>query len=136
MSKQPRRVRDALASLKSMGIQLPDEQNPLQLWLLVVMHPCDTGPGEVFVTHGKNFDKFDKKPGFEVIGHSYDRQTLTAAARRLTKQLGPNYTPKFSNANKAPTPSLAESSEETTPETTQTPDDYLDFVGRKPEPNN
>lgn len=130
MSMQSRKVQEQLARLKKLGVLLPEDRNPLQLWLLVVMHPHDNHSGEVFVTHGKNFDKFDKRAGFEVIGHGHDRSALTAAARKLTASLGPNYQPKFSNfvaLKNKPAPEVT--SESQTVET-QTPDDFLDSVGK------
>jgi len=130
MSMQSRKVQEQLARLKKLGVLLPEDRNPLQLWLLVVMHPGDNHSGEVFVTHGKNFDKFDKRAGFEVIGHGHDRSALTSAARKLTISLGTNYQPKFSNftalKNKQPAEIVSES--QTVP--TETPDDFLDSVGK------
>lgn len=99
MSKQPRRVREALARLRTQLV-LPQDKNPNQLWCLVRQEPSDSGPGCFFVTHGRNFDKFDKRPGFEVIGHGFDRTALTAAAHSATLACGPAYQPKFS-AHKA-----------------------------------
>lgn len=116
MSMQSRKVQEQLARLKKMGVLTPDQQNPLQLWLLVVMHPMDNNPGEFFVTHGKNFEKFSKRKGFEVIGHGFDRMALTSAARNLTKALGENYQPQFSAARKAtPPPVLVEDPESGAP---------------------
>lgn len=130
MSMQSRKVQEQLARLKKLGVLLPEDRNPLQLWLLVVMHPGDNRSGEVFVTHGQNFGKFDKRAGFEVIGHGHDRGALTSAARKLTISLGTNYQPKFSNftalKNKQPAEIVSES--QTVP--TETPDDFLDSVGK------
>lgn len=117
MSKQARHVREHLARLKAQGIILPEAQDPRQLWILVIMHPRDNSPGEVFVTHGKNFDKFTKRPGFEPIGRSFDRMALTEAARKLTKKLGPNYQPRFSAAAQPePTPEIQSTEEPSLPE--------------------
>lgn len=129
MSKQSRAVQEALARLKSQGILLPEDRNPRQLWLLVIMHPGDSHSGEVFVTHGQNYDKFEKRKGFEVIGHGHDRGALTSAARKLTIRMGENYIPKFSAAkSKLNRPAVEERSESQDVES-QTPDDFLDSIG-------
>lgn len=96
MTKQPLKVRNALAKLKAQGILLPEDRDPRQLWLLVIMHPMDGNRGEVFCTHGRNYDKFAKRRGFEVIGHGFDRSQITAAARKLSLSLGEGYQPEFS----------------------------------------
>lgn len=101
MSMQSRKVQEHLARLKRLGVLLPEDRNPLQLWILVVMHPGDDHSGEFFVSHGKNYEKFAKRKGFEVIGHGHDRMALTEAARKLTKTMGDNYLPAFSAARKA-----------------------------------
>lgn len=132
MSKQPRAVQEALARLKSQGIILPEERNPRQLWLMVLMHPADTHSGEVFLTHGMNYEKFSKRPGFEVLGHGWDKGALQLAARKLTLTLGENYRSKFSNANQAHNrPTVADTSESQTVHS-ETPDDFLDALGKKP----
>lgn len=97
MSKQPRSAREYREKLAAMGVMLPaDKGDPRQLWLLVRQDPTDQTPGCFFVTHGANFDKFDKRPGFEILGHSWDRSALTLSARRATEVCGPQYQPKFS----------------------------------------
>ncbi len=129
MSKLPSKTRQHLANLKSQGIILPEQRNPQQLWLLVVMHPSDTHSGEVFLTHGRNFDKFSNKPGFEVVAHGWDREDLNSAARKLRRTLGPNYQSKFSNPNPAPTKPVVDEPSESQLVTSDTPDDFLDAVG-------
>lgn len=128
MSNQSRKVKEQLARLKAQGVLLPEDRNPLQLWLLVVMHPADNHSGEVFVTHGKNYDKFATRPGFEVIGHGHDRGALTSAARRLTITLGTSYQPKFSNFKAASAKPVDEEQSESQTVTTDTPSDYLDEI--------
>lgn len=66
------------------------------LWILVRMDPVDSAQGEFFVSHARNYEKYSKRKGFEVIAHSYDRAALTAACRRATQVAGPAYQPKFS----------------------------------------
>lgn len=109
MSKQPRKV---VERLKAMKLLLPEgHQDPRQLWILVRQDPSDNSPGCFFVTHGMNFEKFDKRKGFEVIGHSFDKVALTQAARRATIVAGPSYQPKFSAHNQGgeePSDSLPE----------------------------
>lgn len=93
MSKQPLKVVQALRKQK---LLLPyNHQDMRQCWLLVRQDPTPEGPGCFFVTHSKNFSKFDKK-GFEILGHGFDRAALTMAARRATLECGPAYQPKFS----------------------------------------
>lgn len=130
MSNQSRKVQEQLARLKSQGLLLPESRDPRQCWLLVVMHPADTHSGEVFITHGKNFDKFDKRPGFEIIGHGWDRGVLMTACRKLTTRLGPNYQPKFSAFKQALNRPAVEDQSEVQTATTDTPDDYLDSIGK------
>lgn len=111
MSKQPRKVRESLARLKANGIITPDQQDPRQLWLLVLMEPMNNRQGEVFVTHGANFKKFDKRPGFLVLGHGFDRGAMTQAARSATLAYGEAFQPPLSafrtnNAKSAPQSTL------------------------------
>lgn len=106
MSKQPYTARQYREMLAAKGVMVPVQAgDPKQLWLLVRQEPTLEGPGCFFVTHGRNFDKFDKRPGFEILGHSWDRVTLTSAARRATEVCGPNYQPKFSIRPDADVPS-------------------------------
>lgn len=93
MSKQPHASRERLRLLRQ-ELALPGD--PRQLWLLVRMEPMDNRPGEFFVTHAKNFSKFEKRKGFAVIAHSHDRVALTIAANQATKAAGPAYQPKLS----------------------------------------
>lgn len=129
MSNQSRKVRDSLVRLKESGIITPEQRDPRQCWLLVIMHPADTHSGEVFVTHAKNFDKFAKRKGFEIIGHGFDQGALTMAARKLTISLGANYQPKFSAFRVAKNRPATEDRSESQDVTSQTPDDYLDAIG-------
>jgi len=96
MSKQPRHVRDSLERLKSGGFILPGTQDLRQLWILVRQDPKENLQGCFFVTHGRNFNKFHKRPGFEVLAHSFDKSSLQAAARQATLTCGPQYQPQFS----------------------------------------
>ena len=130
MSKQSTKVQAQLARLKSQGILLPDDRNPRQLWLLIIMHPMDNNQGEVFVSHGVNYDKFVKRKGFEVIGHGFDRGALTSAARKLSVSLGPAYQPKFSNVKAALTRPVVEEISESQLVHSETPDDFMDAVGK------
>ena len=94
MSKQPLKV---VKKLREPELLLPpNSRDPRQLWLLVRQEPMDNSPGCFFVTHGRNYDKFNKRKGFEVLAHSFDRFALTIAARQATLAAGPNYQPKFS----------------------------------------
>lgn len=96
MSNQPRKVREHLARLKAAGIITLEQRDPRQFWLLVQMEPMDGRQGEFFVTHAKNFSKFDKRKGFNIIGHGFDRGALTLAARSATESSGPAYQPPHS----------------------------------------
>jgi len=93
MSNQPRKVREHLARLKASGIITPEQRDPRQFWLLVMMEPMEGRQGEFFVTHAKNFDKFSKRKGFTIIGHGFDRGALTLAARSATENSGPAFQP-------------------------------------------
>lgn len=130
MTKQPIKVRDHLLSLKNGGLILPEQKDPRQLWLLVVLHPIDGHKGEVFITHAQNFSKFDNRPGFEIIAHSYDRDEIRNAQRRLTLRLGEAYQPKFS-AHTQPlgAPDSPDTAEDFSPKPEQ-PEDLLDFIGQ------
>lgn len=102
MSKQKREVRDRLERLKAHGIVLPGQQDQRQLWLLVRKDPSDTSPGVFFITHGRNYEKFRKRPGFKVLGHSFDKEALQAARRRAEDVCGPNYRPLVSARTLSP----------------------------------
>lgn len=132
MSNQSRKVREQLARLKTAGLLLPESRDPRQCWLLVVMHPMDNSPGEVFLTHGRNFDKFEKRRGFEIVAHGWDREAMTKARRALTTRLGPNYQPLNSNFQPARKP-VEQPRPESQNVTTDTPDDFLDAIGKTPE---
>lgn len=128
MSKQPHKSREALAKLKAGGFVLPDERNPQQCWLLVVMHPMDNKRGEVFITHAHNFKKFDNRRGFEVICHSFDKEAIQLAQRKLTLRLGPAYQPPHSAHNQAHRRPQPEQSDVIDP-TAEQPSDLSDFIG-------
>lgn len=130
MSNQSRKVREHLARLKSQGILLPEDRNPRQCWLLVVMHPTPNSPGEVFLTHGNNFDKFDKRPGFEIVAHGFDRGALTKARVALTSRLGTNYQPPKSNFKRTLEAAANTERSESQDVPTDTPDDFADAVGK------
>lgn len=96
MTKQPHTAREWRERLAAKGVMIPAiAGDPKQLWLLVRQDPVNNEPGCFFVTHGLNFEKFSARPGFAVIGHSWDRQALHTAARRAAATCGPQYQPKF-----------------------------------------
>jgi hypothetical protein len=90
------------------------------------MDPMDGNKGEFFVTHSKNYDKFAKRQGFEVLGHGFDRGAMTLAARRATVECGEAYQPKFS-AFRTPL-SRPETAEEPSDELSPTLDETVDFL--------
>lgn len=128
MSKQSRAVQESLARLKAQGIITPDQRDPKQLWILVIMHPMDGLQGEVFVSHGRNFEKFNTRKGFEIIGHGWDRGALTMAARKLTKSMGEAYIPPFSNVKQALNRPSVDERSESQDVATDVPDDFLDAI--------
>lgn len=137
MTKQPIKVRDKLAALKRGGLILPDERSPLQAWLLIVMHPMDNRKGEVFISHARNGPKFDRRPGFEIIAHSFDKEAIQIAQRKLTLRLGEAYQPKHSAHAQARTPAPESSAPEDqnfSPMPEQ-PEDLLDALGVDPTGN-
>lgn len=85
------------------------------LWIMIRMEPMDGLQGEFFVSHARNFPKYDKRKGFSVIAHSYDRGALTLACRQATLSAGEAYQPPHSNFRQeipnlvgdTPDPSLA-----------------------------
>lgn len=99
MSKQPRHVRDRLDASKS--LILPNTKDPRQLWLLVRQDPTDGQPGCFFVTHGRNYDKFAKRVGFEITMHSFDKIAIAQACNRATRACGPDYQPRHSAHQRA-----------------------------------
>jgi hypothetical protein len=111
MSKQPLAVVKKLRQQKTL-VKLND-RDPRQLWLLIRQEPMDGNQGSFFVTHGRNFQKFEKRKGFSVIGHGYDKDALTAAARSATLACGPAYQPKFSAHKTAAKPSDDDSDDAT-----------------------
>lgn len=96
MSQQRREVRDRLERMKAQGLVLPEQKDPRQLWILIVMDPSDNAPGSVFITHGKNYNKFKARRSCKVVAHSWDLPALQEARRKIEDQLGPNYRPLVS----------------------------------------
>lgn len=76
--------------------------DPRQQWILVRQDPQGNEKGCFFVTHAKNFETFDRRPGFEVLMRGNHRQELTDLARRATIVCGEAYQPKFSAHNQKP----------------------------------
>lgn len=102
MSKQPRSMREYIESLQSQGIMIPVQPgDPRQMWILVRQDPSDSSPGCFLVSHAHNLAKYKAKPGFEVLGWSYDRVALTLAARRATEVCGKNYAPRIRSQAKS-----------------------------------
>ena len=136
MSKQPLASQQRLRLLRR-EIALPGD--PRQLWILVRMEPRDNAPGEFFVTHARNFEKFEKRPGFTVIAHSPDSAALAIACRRATQAAGPAYQPQHSAARpeNAPrsTPNM-QGLEPTDPASTWEDDDSSTFPEDYKEPEN
>jgi hypothetical protein len=44
-------------------------------------------PPRYFLTHGRNFSKFDQRPGYRIIGHLKSRDDATACCRYHNEKL-------------------------------------------------
>ena len=97
-----RAAQEALKKAKQ--LILPDQSDPRQRWLLIRLWPTENRQGEFFLSHEKNFPKFDKDPRFKVHAVSSNRAYLSDLARKMTLQGGPAYQPPSSAVHRLPPP--------------------------------
>ena len=66
--------------------------SPRYPWLLIFFRGQDNKPPIFFLTHGRNFTKFDteakRREGFEICGHIMEKQDAKLVCHEFNRRLG------------------------------------------------